>query len=282
MRRLRTTYPLLTAAPCRTISATLLTSGLLLLLGGFGQQAPAVPRSEHSTETYRSVALGLSVSARTPVRCLGGIEGAPTANRSFVAVVRTLATAYAGPGSTKVIERFKRIDQNGYPTVFGILGVRADRSCTPTWYRVQLPVVPNGSTGWIPARSVQTFAVTSRIVVDLGARRLIAYRSGRQVLSTLVAIGAPETPTPTGRYFVNERFVLSDPDGPFGVAALGISAHSTVLHDWVQGGPIGLHGTNEPSTIGQATSHGCIRLSNASMQRLLALAPAGTPVSIRP
>ena len=130
-------------------------------------------------------------------------------------------------------------------------------------------------------RGFVVYVDTTRIVVDLSARRLVAYRGGRVVLRAPVAIGALQTPTPTGRFFVNERFVLSDPNGPFGVAALGISAHSTVLHDWVQGGPIALHGTNESATVGDAVSHGCIRLANGDMRRLLAVAPAGTPVLIR-
>jgi lipoprotein-anchoring transpeptidase ErfK/SrfK len=54
-----------------------------------------------------------------------------------------------------------------------------------------------------------------------------------------------------------------------------------VLHDWAQGGPIALHGTNEPGLIGVAASHGCVRLTNGVMRRLFALAPAGTPVVIR-
>ena len=94
-------------------------------------------------------------------------------------------------------------------------------------------------------------------------------------------MGTPQTPTPLGRFYINERFILTDSNGPFGVAALGISAHSNVLTDWVQGGPIALHGTNEPLSIGHADSHGCVRLSNADMRRLLPYAPAGTPVLIR-
>ena len=124
--------------------------------------------------------------------------------------------------------------------------------------------------------------VRTRIVVDLSDRRASVYRWGRLALRARVAVGAPATPTPVGRFYVNERFVLSSPNGPFGVAALGISAHSNVLRDWVQGGPIGLHGTNEPASIGQAASHGCIRLENGDMSRVFRLAPAGTPVVIRP
>jgi lipoprotein-anchoring transpeptidase ErfK/SrfK len=154
--------------------------------------------------------------------------------------------------------------------------------CRPTWFRVQLPTAPNGSTGWVHASDVRVYPVTSRVVVDLSSRRAFVYRLGRLAFSTPVAIGKPQTPTPLGRFFVDERYRLSSANGPFGVAALGISAHSDVLHDWVQGGPIALHGTDEPGLIGSAVSHGCVRLPNSQMSRLFELAPAGTPVLIRP
>jgi lipoprotein-anchoring transpeptidase ErfK/SrfK len=128
---------------------------------------------------------------------------------------------------------------------------------------------------------VRVFPVADRILVDLSGRRLYAFRRGRLRLRTRVAVGAPGTPTPTGRFVVNERWLLDNPNGAFGVAALGISAHSNVLHNWLQRGPIGLHGTNEPWTIGRAASHGCIRLRNAAMRRLFRLAPAGTPVLVK-
>jgi lipoprotein-anchoring transpeptidase ErfK/SrfK len=119
----------------------------------------------------------------------------------------------------------------------------------------------------------------TRIVVRLSTRRLVVYLSDRAVFRAPVAIGAAQTPTPIGRFFVNERFLLNS-TGPFGVAALGISAHSDVLKNWVQGGPIALHGTDNPASIGGAAIHGCIRLGNPDMRRLFALAPAGTPVTI--
>jgi lipoprotein-anchoring transpeptidase ErfK/SrfK len=49
----------------------------------------------------------------------------------------------------------------------------------------------------------------------------------------------------------------------------------------VQGGPVALHGTNEPEAIGGAVSHGCVRLVNRDMLRVFKFAPAGTPVLIR-
>ncbi|HZQ88391.1 MAG TPA: L,D-transpeptidase [Gaiellaceae bacterium] len=240
-----------------------------------------VQRSEGSHQVARPVPLGSHVTA-PPVRvCTTAPVALGSRRVAYAALVPRSAVARAAPGSGTVVGRLGHLDVNRLPTVLGVIAVKTNRRCDPGWYRVQLAVVPNGTTGWIAAHSLRVYRVTSRIVVSLSDRSLALYRSGTRVLRARVAIGAPHTPTPTGRFFVNERYVLTDPNGPFGVAALGISAHSNVLHDWTEGGPIALHGTNEPSTIGDAASHGCIRLDNSIMQRLLRLSPAGTPVLIR-
>jgi lipoprotein-anchoring transpeptidase ErfK/SrfK len=62
---------------------------------------------------------------------------------------------------------------------------------------------------------------------------------------------------------------------------VGISAFSPVLTGWTQGGPIAIHGTDEPWSIGRAVSNGCIRLPNAVLRKLFAQTPSGTPVLIR-
>jgi len=107
------------------------------------------------------------------------------------------------------------------------------------------------------------------------------YKNGKLVLSSTAAIGSSATPTPLGRYYVNQRLIPDDPSGPFGPGAVGISAFSDVLTGWTQGGPIAIHGTNEPSSIGHAVSNGCIRLPNTVLRRVFAEALAGTPVLIR-
>ena len=132
------------------------------------------------------------------------------------------------------------------------------------------------------AADVGTARVHTRIVVDLSERRLRFYRDGRLVISSIAAIGSPATPTPLGRYYVNQRLIPSDRNGPFGPGAVGISAFSPVLTGWAQGGPIAIHGTNQPWSIGRNVSNGCIRLRNTVLERLFAATPAGTPVIIRP
>ena len=102
------------------------------------------------------------------------------------------------------------------------------------------------------------------------------------MFSTPVAVGSRATPTPTGRYYVNQRLIPQDPRGPFGPAAIGISAYSNVLTGWTQGGPIAIHGTNEPWSIGHAVSNGCIRVPNVVLRRLFEHAVARRPTGERP
>jgi lipoprotein-anchoring transpeptidase ErfK/SrfK len=141
---------------------------------------------------------------------------------------------------------------------------------------------PNGAVGWVRAADVLLEPVDTRILVDVSARRVVLYRRGREVLRTTAAVGAPATPTPTGRFYVNQRLIPRDPGGPFGPGAIGISAFSDVLTGWTQGGPIAIHGTNEPWSIGRNVSNGCIRVRNAVLRRLFAATSAGTPVVITP
>ncbi len=124
-------------------------------------------------------------------------------------------------------------------------------------------------------------AVTTRVVVDLSDREVTLYERGDVVLSAAAAIGSAATPTPLGRFYVNQRLVPADASGPFGPGAIGISAFSEVLTGWVQGGPIAIHGTNRPDLIGGAVSNGCIRVRNDLLRQLFDRTRAGTPVTVR-
>jgi len=196
---------------------------------------------------------------------------------AYAAVVKSNATVSTRGG----LARFGRLNQNGVPTVFSIRGMRIDRTCRPASYLVQIARRPNGVTGWVAARQVGVETVRTRIVVDLSEKRVTLYRSGKRVLSATAAVGSRATPTPTGSFYVNQRLIPTDPNGPFGPGAVGISAFSNVLTGWTQGGPIAIHGTNEPWSIGKAVSNGCIRLPNAVLRKVFAQSLGGTPVVIR-
>ncbi|NUR78172.1 MAG: L,D-transpeptidase [Thermoleophilia bacterium] len=228
----------------------------------------------HTPETARVLGAQVQRCADGEIRHLGSQRTA------YVGVAPYGAIAYDRPGGA-VRARFGPKNVNSYPTVFGVTGAVVRRDCSPSWYRVQLPRRPNGITGYVRARALDVQTVKVRILVDVSDRRLTLFRAGRPELTATVAVGSPSTPTPTGRYYVNQRLVPTDPRGPFGPGAIGISAFSNVLTGWTQGGPIAIHGTNEPWSIGHAVSNGCIRLPNPTLEQVFRQAVAGTPVIIR-
>jgi hypothetical protein len=212
--------------------------------------------------------------------CRSGLTAVGGGRVAVAAFVRGSTRAYRRP-AVRAFAHFDRLNQNGFPTVFRVLAAVRKSDCRPRWYRVQLPLKPNGVTGYVRARAVQVERVRTRLIVDISARRLTFFRNGKRVLRTPVAVGSSATPTPTGHYYVNQRLIPTDTSGPFGPGAIGVSAFSNVLTGWAQGGPIAIHGTNEPWSIGHAVSNGCIRVHNSVQKRLFAAVPAGTPVLIR-
>jgi lipoprotein-anchoring transpeptidase ErfK/SrfK len=256
----------------RRLAGILAALALALLAAGCGspsrRAAPAPPQHH--------------VLAAKKVLCHAGeLKPLGTKTKAYVAVAPHGAVTYRRPGGA-VAYRFARRNVNGYPTVFEVLGEVLDKGCKAQWYRVELPVRPNGTRGYVRVHAVDVQTVDTRIEVDLSRKQLTLYAKGKPVLTTTVAVGSSSTPTPIGRYYVNQRLVPGDPQGPYGPAAVGVSAFSNVLTGWAQGGPIGIHGTDEPWSIGHAVSNGCVRLPNATMARLFKLAPAGTPVIIHP
>jgi lipoprotein-anchoring transpeptidase ErfK/SrfK len=163
------------------------------------------------------------------------------------------------------------------PRVVLAIGLRRDARGRPAWYRISLPGRPNGRTGWVPAASVELQPVQKEIVIDRSERTLELRNAGRVELRTRVAVGAYGMETPLGRFYVMAKF---RPTAPIlGAFAFETSAYSK-LSDWPGGGIVGIHGTDTPSLLGQAVSHGCIRVGNDAILRLGQLVPVGTPIKI--
>jgi lipoprotein-anchoring transpeptidase ErfK/SrfK len=254
--------------------AVFLASASMFLAAGLAVQASAeVPR-----EPVRPAA---GAKPKAAERCRPkSVQSMATSRRTYAAVVRKRAIAYRTPGKRE-LARFGPRNVNGVPTVFAVLARQVDRHCVASWLRVRLPMKPNGITGWIRPYAVTLAPVSARITVDLSDRRVTLYEHGRKLLSATAAIGTPQTPTPTGRYYVNQRLIPSNTSGPFGPGAIGISAFSEVLTGWTQGGPVAIHGTNRPELLGRAVSNGCIRIRNDYLVRIFRKALAGTPVTVR-
>jgi hypothetical protein len=150
-----------------------------------------------------------------------------------------------------------------------------------TWVHVRLPVLPNGRTGWVPRSALGGYQfVATHLIVDRTRLTATLLRHGRPVFRARVGVGEPTWPTPEGEFYIRNK--VSGFDNPFyGPIAFGTSARSAVLTDWPDGGFVGIHGTNAPGLIPGPISHGCIRMRNVDILRLVRLMPVGTPLTIR-
>jgi lipoprotein-anchoring transpeptidase ErfK/SrfK len=149
------------------------------------------------------------------------------------------------------------------------------------WVRVRLPVLPSGSTGWVPRPALGGFAsVDTELEVDLDELHATLYRAGRPVFRADIGVGVARSPTPRGRFYVRNRLTrYASPT--YGPVAFGTSARSETLTDWPGGGFVGIHGTDRPDLLPGRVSHGCIRMRNGDILELARRMPVGTPVTIR-
>lgn len=165
-------------------------------------------------------------------------------------------------------------------TVLPVLGY-ATGSGGRSWAHVRLPGRPNGHAGWILTDRTRRTSTDWHISIRLSTRLVTIYHGGLVERRFRAVVGKRSTPTPRGRFFVEEAVALGSRDsgGPFALAA---SARSNVLQQF-DGGPgqIALHGTNRlRGSLGTAVSHGCIRLSTRAITWMARRIGAGTPLTV--
>ncbi|WP_031516447.1 L,D-transpeptidase family protein [Desulfofalx alkaliphila] len=117
--------------------------------------------------------------------------------------------------------------------------------------------------------STPGFSASRFLLINTTLKSLHLYIRNQLEKSFPVAVGAVATPTPTGRYKVVTK--IYHPGGMLGTRWLGLS---------VSEGNYGIHGTNDPSSIGREVTNGCIRLHNEHIEELFSLVNIGTPVHI--
>ena len=207
-------------------------------------------------------------------RAEAATAGLPAAGHISWAQVAVRSKPHRSAARTETLTQFRR---DFRPRVVLALGVRRAADGTPAWYRISLPGRPNGRTGWVPAASLELEPVRREIVIDRSERTLQLRTRGKVVLSTRVAVGASGMETPLGTFYVQAKYRPSAPI--LGAFAFETSAYSK-LSEWPGGGVVGIHGTNMPWLLGQAVSHGCVRVANDAILRLRELVPVGTPIRI--
>jgi lipoprotein-anchoring transpeptidase ErfK/SrfK len=201
---------------------------------------------------------------------------APEAPGSLVASAKgEQVQVYATASEAEPTTVLDNPNENGAPLVFLVEQDQGD------WLQVLLPVRPNGSTGWVRAADVSVATNPYRVDIALGAHTLAVYEGDTLLAEHPIGVGTASTPTPGGKYYIKELLEPPDPGGPYGVYAYGLSGFSNVLDEFNGGdGVIGIHGTNDPSSIGSDVSHGCIRLTNEAITEMVGILPLGTPVHI--
>jgi lipoprotein-anchoring transpeptidase ErfK/SrfK len=119
-----------------------------------------------------------------------------------------------------------------------------------------------------------------RIVVSIPDRKLALVEDGRVVKIYQVAVGAHVSPTPAGVFTIANRILLPTyyapgivlapgPGNPLGTRWIGLSVKS-----------FGIHGTNQPGSIGRPRSHGCVRMRNSDVEELFERVRAGDRVEL--
>jgi L,D-transpeptidase catalytic domain len=222
-----------------------------------------------------AVAIAPGAGARATRPSQVDVVGAGTITWRQVGV---LAKPKAGATRIAVLKQFR---PDFRPQYILALDAKRTKAGIPTWYRISVPGRPNGRTGWVRAAALELHPVHKRVVIYRGARKFEFWDGARLVRSGKVAVGAPGAETPLGLFYVTDKFSPAiDPEWAIlGEYAFETSAYSK-LTDWPGGGIVGVHGTPWPNLLGQAVSHGCVRLSNDDVEFLRHRVPLGTPVKI--
>lgn len=129
-------------------------------------------------------------------------------------------------------------------------------------------------------------ALTLKIVVDRAAHRLTLFQLGKVVKTYSVAVGSSKYPTPAGDFAIQsmqENPTWTPPDSDWAKDAEPIppGPDNPLGTRWMAiDGTVGIHGTNNPASLGYSVSHGCIRMAIPDVEELFERVTVGTPVSV--
>lgn len=180
-----------------------------------------------------------------------------------------------GPDVEELQELLK---QAGYKIgkIDGVFGIKTEQAVLK--FQADHQLLADGMVGpdtwsllsfYTKNNKLDTQTKLPRIHIDVDKRRLTFYKTDNTSKTYKVAVGRPANPTPLGNWVITQKAL--NPGGPFGVRWMRLS---------VPWGGYGIHGTNNPNSIGKAVSHGCIRLYNEDVIEIYDLTPIGTPVNI--
>jgi lipoprotein-anchoring transpeptidase ErfK/SrfK len=255
-----------------------LVLAVALLAGGVGAWILTTPHPAGEGGSGREVAAAPSFSgsgavapAQQPTD-----QPAPAVVPSLIATL-SAPTPYSNQPGGPPVGTLPADNPFGAPEVLAIVG-QPDAS---GWAQVELPMRPNGSVGYIQASGVTLTETTYSVNVSLASDTLTVLDGDRVVMTVPAAVGASKTPTPPDHTYLWELIRPDNPNGAYGPYIFGLGEFSDAYSVFNGGdAQIGIHGQNEPWSIGHPVSHGCIRLDNGVIAQLAGMLPLGTPVTI--
>ena len=137
--------------------------------------------------------------------------------------------------------------------------------------------VPNFATPKAPAFRTAT---VRGVLVSIPDRKLAMFENGRVIRVYRVAVGKTSTPSPVGEFKIVNR--VSNPTYYHKGQVIGAGKGNPVGTRWMglSAKGYGIHGTNQPNSIGRAASTGCIRMSKQDLEEFFAMVSAGDSVQI--
>jgi hypothetical protein len=201
------------------------------------------------------------------------VPGIPTS--TLIATVNQTTPAFNAPSGPQV--GTVPATWYGAPTTLPVVS-QADG-----WLLVRVTPPPNGQVSWISSNAVNLVQTGYYITVNLTSMRLYLYNQGRLSMDAPVDIGSPQSPTPTGNFFV--AFFAQAPNPNYGAFVIVTSAMSSAISDWEQSGQslITIHGTVADDAAigiaGAAGSRGALEMHAPDLAALRTV-PAGTPIVI--
>jgi lipoprotein-anchoring transpeptidase ErfK/SrfK len=246
---------------------------IAIALGFAGGGGSAAVPAGAGTATATKFAPAAATQTPAPKPKPAGLK-LPAGPGALVAQLARPTALHARPGGP-VLARLGTKTEFGSPAVL-LVARRSGR-----WLGVVSPTAGNNRVGWIPASGVSLSRVNWELRVSLSAHKVTVFDNGKVSQRYTVAIGAPDNPTPTGRFAVSDRLLTGNPSGPYGCCILALTAKAPhAIQDWSGGDRIAIHSTPETDTIGEAVSHGCLRLTLAEGRWLINHIPLGTPAYI--
>lgn len=191
-------------------------------------------------------------------------------------------TLHTSPGGPEFMPSFNGTALPAVnPTVFGntltyrvLAGEPGD-----AWAKVYVPARPNGTVAWVQTSQFNWGSSNRMLQINVSTNTVTVFEGGNVLLTTTAVTGASSSPTPLANGWVEE--IMAGPSAAYGPRLISLGIFSNALNSFGGSVPkIAIHGTNNPSLMGQYASNGCIRVQNDIITQIAGMLPVGSKVII--